>query len=99
MVAPGHRGRPLFGDGVTCAKLASLISKGVTIRSTKLRENFGFDELYKRSRARLIPLFAITPRGQLRMFTGQEKLEPREGWTVLSLSEDVNGAPIEAAAA
>jgi len=99
VVAPERRGRLLFAEGATYAKLASLISKGVKIRSTKLTESFGFDDLYKQSRARLIPLFAITPKGRLRIFTAQGKLEPKEGWTVLSLSEEVTGEQHEAAAA
>lgn len=97
-VSPERRGRMLFDEGATYARLASLISKGARIRSTKLTESFGFDELYKQSRGRLIPLFAITPKGQLRIFTAQTKLEPQAGWTILSLAEDVSGDPREAAA-
>ena len=53
--------------------------------------SFAFHDLYKQSRGRLIPLFAITPKGQLRIFTAQDKLEPNAGWTVLSFSADVPG--------
>jgi CPA1 family monovalent cation:H+ antiporter len=97
-VAPERRGRLLFGEGATYAKLASLINKGVKIRSTKLTESFGLNDLYKQSPGRLIPLFAITPKGQLRIFTAQKKLEPQAGWTLLSLSEEVNGEQREPAA-
>jgi CPA1 family monovalent cation:H+ antiporter len=82
-----HRGRTLFGEDVTYATLADLLEKGAKIRSTPLTEKFGYSDLYKQARAHLIPLFAISPRGELRIFSTDRDLEPQARWTVLSISE------------
>jgi NhaP-type Na+/H+ or K+/H+ antiporter len=82
-----HRGRTLFGKDVTYAILADLIGKGAKIRSTPLTEKYAFRDLYEQARGQLIPLFAISPRGRLRVFSTDRDLEPQAGWTVLSISD------------
>jgi CPA1 family monovalent cation:H+ antiporter len=82
-----HRGRTLFGENVTYGTLAALLEKGAKIRSTPLTEKFGFSDLYKQAHGHLIPLFAISPRGELRIFSTDRDLEPQAGWTVLSIAE------------
>lgn len=86
-VARKHRGRILFGEDVTYATLAELLGQGAKIRSTLLTEKFGLGDLYTQTRGHLVPLFAISPRGELRVFTTDRELEPQAGWTLLSISE------------
>lgn len=81
-----HRGRTLFGEEVTYETLADLLGEGAKIRSTPLTEKFGFSDLYQQARTRLVPLFAISPQGRLRVFTTDSNLEPPAGWTVLSIA-------------
>ena len=84
-VGAQHRGNSLFGDDVTYAKLASLISQGGEIRSTQLTESFAFDD-FRRVNRGAIPLFCLDKRGRLRLFLVGEKLAPERGWTLMSLA-------------
>lgn len=77
--------RQLFDADVTVAKLASLLSQGAEVHATHLTEDFGFEAFRKRYGAGAIPLFAITPRGNLRMFTRDGELEPGADWNVVAL--------------
>ncbi len=84
-VSDEHRGYVLFGEDVTYSKLASLISKGAEIRSTLLTEEFDFDAYRERYGSRVIPLFALSPKGKLECFVAGGKLTPQPGWTVIGL--------------
>ncbi|MEH6550383.1 MAG: sodium:proton antiporter [Pseudomonadales bacterium] len=79
-----HRGQTLFGKDVSYGKLASLISKGGVIKSTKITADFDFSE-YKNTHPNAILLFAKKPSGWLEVFKEDSKLTPEEGWTILSL--------------
>src|SRR5690606_21958434 len=59
------RGHVLFGDDVTYGKLASLLTQGAEIRSTKLSEEFDYQAFRAHKGNEVIPLFAINPRGRL----------------------------------
>jgi len=79
-------GRQLFGEHITFAKLASLISQGAEVRSTSLTEAFTFADLQKKYPGRMIALFAVSPRGSLRLFTTQQRPNPENGWKVVYLT-------------
>lgn len=78
-------GQRLFGEEVTNAMLASLVSKGAEIRATQLTEEFSYKEYREKYGKGLIPLFVIDWRGQLQVFTAENKPDPSPGWTVISL--------------
>jgi NhaP-type Na+/H+ or K+/H+ antiporter len=85
-VSAEHGGQPLFGEGVTYARLASLVSQGSQVRVTNLTESFDWAAYQERYGGKAIPLFALTPRGALRVFALGAGLEPGAGWKVVALT-------------
>lgn len=84
-VAGERRGGVLFGEDVTIEKLSSLVAQGAEIRSTPLAADLDFETWRTRYGRKALPLFALTPRGQLRIFVAGAEPSPSEGWTVVSL--------------
>ena len=80
------RGRPLFGKGVSYRKFSSLLKQGAEIRATTLSEQFNFAAWREAQGKRSIPLFAITPRGDLRVFTADMQIKPGPGFVLLALT-------------
>lgn len=87
-VAAGHRGRTLFGEDVTYSKLAGMISDGAEMRSTAITENFTYEDYLKKYGDNAVPMFALDPKGKLRVMTPDEKVEPKAGWKVLGLVKE-----------
>jgi NhaP-type Na+/H+ or K+/H+ antiporter len=85
-VASRHQGQPLFGNGVTFSKLASLISQDATIKSTQLTKSFDFKSYCVKNQNNVIPLFAIDPKGNIHFFSHDESIEPKVDWTIVSLN-------------
>ncbi len=75
----------LFGADVTLAKLASLLAKNAEVRTTHLTENFTFADYLEKYQGKVIPLFAVTPKDHLRVFTAGDELAPQPGWSVVGL--------------
>lgn len=75
----------VFGKDVTLAKLASLLSQGAEIHATHLTGEFGYEAFREQYGDQAIPLFAVTPRGNLRLFTNDGDLEPGAEWEVVAL--------------
>ena len=85
-IATEHLGEILFGEDISFATLASLISKGATINATTLSESFGADA-YEQSRSEeSVPLFTISPNGNLRPITAHSKRKLEANWTILALN-------------
>jgi hypothetical protein len=82
----------LFGDNVTYAKLASLMSQGAEIHTTRLTEQFDFGAYRERYGREIVPLFAIDRKGFLRVFTASNNLRPAPDWKVTSLFPAQTGA-------
>ncbi|HFD12478.1 MAG TPA: sodium:proton antiporter [Crenotrichaceae bacterium] len=82
------RGNIFAADDLTYKKFASLLSQGAEIRSTRLSEDFTFDDYMKKNGKRTIPLFAITPDNRLRVFVPSGNLTLTPGWTVISLVQN-----------
>lgn len=80
-----YRGRRLFGQDITYTQLAGLLRDGGTVRATELTVDFGFADYSVLYGSTAVPLFALDERGLLKIFTADEKLEPRPGWTLISL--------------
>ena len=80
------RGRPLFGDGISYAKLASLIAKGAEVKSTGLGEEFSIDDYQAMYVDRVIPLFVIKESGKLEVVSGSlTDIDAPAGSTIVSL--------------
>lgn len=84
-VAALHRGSRLFAEDETYWRLAGLLGQGGAIRSTALSDTFSFEQYKKSYEDKLIPLFAITPKGYAEPFTVEGEFVPGSGWTVISL--------------
>jgi hypothetical protein len=84
--ATRYRGEPLFKQGVTFAKLASLISQNATIKSTTLTQSFDYKSYCITNEGNVIPLFTIDPKGKISFFTRDKELEPKADWIIVSLS-------------
>lgn len=83
-----HNAKILFGDEVTYAKLASLISQGARPKNTNLSDNFSYQDYQQQYGKRAIPLFAFDDKGKLHLFTHKEDLIPEADWIIISLIQE-----------
>lgn len=74
----------LFGEDISVQKMASLISQGYELKTTKLSEAFD-SEAFDRHYGKVMKLFAIDPKGHLRAYTDEFQPEPKVGWKILFL--------------
>ncbi|WP_428623591.1 cation:proton antiporter [Sedimenticola sp.] len=93
-ITDSMRAPRLFGEDVTAQKLASLLSQGAEIKTTKITESFSYEDFESLYGKDVIPLFGIDTQDRLRPFTDSYRPPVKEGWLVVSL---VPGALIEAA--
>ena len=84
-ISTRHRGNQLFGEGINYGVLAGLLRNGAKIHSTTLSEEFNFTNYYEKHAENYIPLFAIDPKGYLRIFTLSDPPVPEAGWTLISM--------------
>jgi NhaP-type Na+/H+ or K+/H+ antiporter len=75
----------LFNEDVTYAKLAGYASKGGTIKTTRLSDEFSYEDYEKEYQQRSIVLCAIEPNGKVRMFTSLKNIQPKSDWRIVSL--------------
>ena len=78
-------GKIAFGTDVSFTHLSTLLAEGAEIRSTRLSEEFGFDEYFEKYGQHAVPLFAISARGKLHVYAAGTELNPSAGWTIISL--------------
>ncbi|MCG8671143.1 MAG: NAD-binding protein, partial [Pseudomonadales bacterium] len=80
------RGRLLFEEGVSYAKLASLIAQGAEVKSTVIREEFSIDDYLAMYSERAVPLLLLKASGKLVVVTeALTELIAPPGTTVISL--------------
>ncbi len=84
-VVPQLRFNLLFREGCTWTRLASLLSQGSEIRSTRLTEQYTLDDYRARMGDNTVPLFAVDDENRLLWVTDEEKLQPEPGWVIASL--------------
>ncbi len=77
--------RNQFDEKATFAKLASLMSKGASIKTTQLSQEFTFEDYLKKHGNRLTLLFAIKPDKTIVPLGQADKILPQEGWDIISL--------------
>lgn len=78
-------GAGLFGAEVTLSRLAALPAAGGEIRTTPLTESFDFTAWQEKYGKGAIPLFAITPKGRLRVFDDHSTISPEAQWRITAL--------------
>jgi len=89
VAATEQRGNVLFGEKITYGILATKIAKGGKIKATQLSDEFTFKKYIETHQSKAIPLFAISARGNLKVFGDPEHpLRTSSGWTIISLFED-----------
>lgn len=84
-VSEQSRGQTLFAGNVTYTSLSQMLRGSGEIRTTKLTENFNFDQLVKEHCEKMVPLFALDMKGNLHVFTPDRPVKPLAGWSVISI--------------
>jgi len=87
--------RNQFDESATFARLASLVSKGATIKITQLSSEFSFETYLKQHGNRLTLLFAIRPDGVLVPLGRNGGQIPEENWELISLIQNEEPLPAE----
>lgn len=78
----------LFKDDATYGRLMSYVNKGASVKTTKLSDEFSFADYEEQYEDRCMPLCAILPDGQLKMFTTNKQRKPKSDWRIVSLIFD-----------
>ena len=73
----------------TLARLQEALERGDSIRTTPLTATFGFEAFREKWGEQAIPLFALDPKGTVRVFSTQNIPQPEAGWTLISLMPTV----------
>jgi NhaP-type Na+/H+ or K+/H+ antiporter len=85
--------RVLFGPEVTFSSLAKALNHdGWKIHSTTLSQTFDFAAYQQQYGQGAIPLFAVSPKGKIEVFTVEQVLHPQPGWTIIALVADAVGS-------
>lgn len=87
--------RNKFEESATFAKLASITSKGATIKITQLSAEFSFEAYLKQHGSRLTLLFAIRPDGVLVPLGRNDKQTPAENWELISFIQPEEATPAD----
>lgn len=80
----GNKNR-LFAEGITYGKLASLVSKGATLKTTTLTDSFSLENYYQQWGSRALPLCAVDPGGNIHMVTVGSDLKAKADWQIVAL--------------
>ncbi|MBN8430946.1 sodium:proton antiporter [Microbulbifer salipaludis] len=75
----------LFSENATYGRLASLVAKGATIRTTRLTDEFTIDDYKETYGNRATRLYAVDPRGKIHINTVSHEFELGADWQVVSL--------------
>ena len=76
--------RGLF-DGVSYAKLASLVSQGYTVKTTQLSEEFSYEQFLNQYQNEALVLFVMDGREHIHPVKAMDDLEPEDDWVLISL--------------
>ena len=87
-IGTSHQGKVLFNQYLTYSHMTGLLAQGAEVKRTKLSKEFTFADYQQRNRGKVIPLFAVSPKGKLEIFTAEDTNKPDIGWTIIGLSYD-----------
>ena len=82
------QGRFLFSEKADFDFVASLFRRHATVKKTLITEEYGFEQFVERYGADALPLFIITPTGNLKVITAMERIEPRPGEILISIVDE-----------
>ena len=89
-IAEHLRGRLLFGEGLNHDVLAHRVELGLSLKTTRLTEEYTFEDFLQRYGEATILLF-VTDANQLTVSTVDQPVRPQPGQTVIAL---VNSAAV-----
>ena len=89
------RGRSLFGADVSYDNLCALASKGARVQVTEMSEHFDYVSFQSLYGNEAMPLFLITAKGELLIYTTEYQPIPKRGQKLVSLAPalDLSGQP------
>jgi NhaP-type Na+/H+ or K+/H+ antiporter len=76
--------RGLF-NGVSYAKLASLVSQGYSVKTTELSDEFSYQNFLDKYQSQALVLFIFDGKGRITPVKSMDKLKPGEDSTLISL--------------
>ncbi|TWC29625.1 sodium/proton antiporter (CPA1 family) [Pseudomonas sp. SJZ079] len=82
-----HRGRPLGSQAMTYPHAASRLSHGAELYSTTLTDTFDWNDYQSLHGVRATLLFARDREGWVHVATPDNSVQPKTGWTLVSLIE------------
>ena len=75
----------MFSETATYARLASLVAKGASIKTTRLSDAFGWQEYLEKYGYRALPLCAFDAQGKWFIYTISHEFTPKTDWQIISL--------------
>ena len=75
--------KTLFGIRVSNICMASVLSRGGKIQTTKLTEHFGFDEFLEKHKQLVARLFAIDFKERVRIFYKEQRVNSQPEWSTI----------------
>lgn len=75
----------LFSENATYSRIASLVAKGATLRTTRITEAFTFDDYKETYGNRATKLYALDPQGRVHIYTVSHDIALKEDWQIVSL--------------
>ncbi|MCU7553367.1 cation:proton antiporter [Alteromonas sp. ASW11-19] len=75
----------LFDEGVTYGYLASAVSQGGTVKTTRITEEFTYEDYLETYGARVTPLIGLDQDNRIHTFLTDDELQPEAGWRIISL--------------
>ncbi|WP_445145174.1 cation:proton antiporter [Dyella sp. Tek66A03] len=76
---------PLFAADMTHERFIQLVAQGWRIKSTRLTSTFDWPHFIEQHGSDTVLLFGVEEKGALRVASVKRELEPRPGWTVITL--------------
>lgn len=77
----------LFDEGMTYGYLASAVSRGATIKTTRLSEEFSYSDYRETYGIRATLLIALDENQRIHVAVQGKQLQPKSGWKLISLIE------------
>ncbi|GAA5523707.1 K(+)/H(+) antiporter NhaP2 [Microbulbifer aestuariivivens] len=75
----------LFSENATYGRLASLVARGASIRTTRITETFTLEDYRKTYGNRATRLYVIDPQGRVYINTVSHEYALKEDWQIVSL--------------
>ena len=78
-------GREAFGSDASFVDLSRRLHRGAEIRKTTLSETFTLDRFWEVHGENAVPLFAVSPKGRVEVFSSEAAPPVGAGWAIVAL--------------